>query len=86
MTNTQFPDSVTETLSHGVLLPAGVDGDGARRDVAASRGHDVGERDHVVVRVSTSVLPADGAAQLRGPLLHTQITQIRHQASFVYSL
>lgn len=54
-----------------VLLPASAHGDGARRGVVASRGHDIGEGDHVVLRVSASVLPADGAAQLRGPLLHT---------------
>lgn len=55
-----------------MVLPAGVCGvEGTRWDILSSRGDDVGEGDHVVLRVSTSLLLADRAAGLWRPLLHT---------------
>ena len=56
------------------MVPDGVlVGGGAGRSLL-SRGHDVGEGDHVLRVMTGLLLPADGVAGLWRPLLHTQLT------------
>lgn len=71
MTHSSNDDNRLLQMWRQFLLPAGVQGDGARWGIISTWGHDVGEGDHVVLWVSTSLLPADGATRLRGPVLHT---------------
>lgn len=58
-------------------------GDGARRGVVSTRRNDVGEGDHVVLRVLASLLPADGAAGVWEPLLHTHTQKRRVWAGWM---
>lgn len=67
------------------LLPAGLHGDGTRWNIIFTRGDDVGESDHVLLNVSSSLLPADWATQLWRPLLCGMEKKKKHKSKMKLS-